>query len=146
MLSATAVRFRAFLVDLARIWPIASKNIAFWPQTASGLWRGGWRYAGSRSKEVSEGVVSCCFKAGCLQSSIRPSLYALQDIEKSVGRRIRQTRKRKGITQDQLAEMAGLDRVHLYRLETGRQSMTLRTLKLVADALDVPVRELVKNI
>jgi transcriptional regulator with XRE-family HTH domain len=70
----------------------------------------------------------------------------LQDIEKSVGRRIRQTRKRKGITQDQLAEMAGLDRVHLYRLETGRQSMTLRTLKLVADALDVPVRELVKNI
>jgi transcriptional regulator with XRE-family HTH domain len=70
----------------------------------------------------------------------------LQDIQLAVAERIKKIRKRKGITQDQRADRAGLDRTHLYRLETGKQSMTLRTLKLIADTLDVSVRELVKDI
>ena len=45
--------------------------------------------------------------------------------------------------QDQLAELAGLNRVHLYRIETGQQSMTLRTLKIIADALEVKMRDLI---
>jgi transcriptional regulator with XRE-family HTH domain len=69
----------------------------------------------------------------------------LQDIEKVVGQKIRQIRRAKGITQDQLAELAGLNRVHLYRLETGRQCMTLRTLKIIADALGVKMRRLIPN-
>ena len=48
--------------------------------------------------------------------------------------------------QDKLADQAGLNRVHLYRLENGKQSMTLRTLKLIADALDVSMAELVKRL
>jgi transcriptional regulator with XRE-family HTH domain len=67
----------------------------------------------------------------------------LQDINRFVGARIRTIRLKKGITQDQLAELAGLNRVHLYRLENGRQSMTLNTLKVVADALEVRVRDLI---
>jgi hypothetical protein len=50
------------------------------------------------------------------------------------------------ITQDQLADLSRLNRVHLYRLETGRQSMTLRTLKLIADSLGVRVRDLVGDL
>jgi hypothetical protein len=42
--------------------------------------------------------------------------------------------------------MAGVNRVHLYRLEGGRQSMTLRTLKIIAEALSVGVAELVKGL
>jgi transcriptional regulator with XRE-family HTH domain len=67
----------------------------------------------------------------------------LQDIHRVVGERIKKIRKAKGLTQDQFAELTGLNRVHLYRLETGRQSMTLRTLKLIADTLDVRVRDLI---
>ena len=63
-----------------------------------------------------------------------------------VAERIKKIRKAKGITQEQLAELAGLNRTHLYRLESGKQSMTLRTLKIVADALSVRVRELVKDL
>ena len=70
----------------------------------------------------------------------------MQDVQKAVGIRIKAIRTRKGITQDQLAELAGLNRVHLYRIETGRQSMTLRTLKILADALDVKMRDLVGNL
>ena len=81
-----------------------------------------------------------------LQSSIRPSLEALQDVQKAVGQRIKSVRSKKGVTQDQLAELAGLNRVHLYRIETGRQSMTLRTLKIIADALDVKMKDLIGNL
>jgi DNA-binding phage protein len=37
----------------------------------------------------------------------------------------------------------GLNRVHLYRLENGRQNMTLNTLKIIADTLGVRVRDLI---
>ena len=63
-----------------------------------------------------------------------------------MGKRIKAIRQRKGITQDQLAEIAGINRVHLYRLEGGQQSMTLRTLKIIADALSVGVADLVKGL
>ena len=95
----------------------------------------------------------CACPGGCYlllsrvpQSSIRPSLEALQDVQKVVGGRIKAIRSRKGVTQDQLAELAGLNRVHLYRIETGKQSMTLRTLKIIADALDVRMRDLIGSL
>jgi len=68
------------------------------------------------------------------------------DINQAVGERIRKLRVKKGITQDQLAELTGLNRVHLYRLENGRQSMTLNTLKIIADTLGVRVRDLVGKV
>ncbi len=70
----------------------------------------------------------------------------MQDVQKIVGGNIKAARAKKGLTQDQLAELAGLNRVHLYRIETGQQSVTLRTLKLVADALDVKIRDLIGDI
>jgi transcriptional regulator with XRE-family HTH domain len=70
----------------------------------------------------------------------------LQDIEHLVGERIQAIRQKQGITQDQLAERTGLNRVHLYRLETGRQSMTLRTLKIIANTLGVRAADLLKGV
>src|SRR5580658_1479645 len=87
-----------------------------------------------------------CFKAGMDMSSIRHILNALQDIQAVVAEKIKAIRKEKGITQDRLAELTGLNRVHLYRLENGKQSMTLRTLKLIADTLNVKVRDLIGNL
>ena len=62
-----------------------------------------------------------------------------------VGELIAKLRKAKRFTQDQFAEATGLNRTHLYRLETGQQSMTLRTLKLVADALGVRATQLLRG-
>ena len=81
-----------------------------------------------------------------LQNSIRPRLEALQDVQKAVGKRIKVVRAKRGLTQDELAELAGLNRVHLYRIETGRQSTTLRTLKIIPDALEVKMRDLIGNL
>jgi XRE family transcriptional regulator, regulator of sulfur utilization len=68
------------------------------------------------------------------------------DIQAVVGMRIARIRKERGLTQDQFAELTGLNRTHLYRLETGKQSMTLKTLKLVADALGVRITRLVRGL
>jgi transcriptional regulator with XRE-family HTH domain len=71
-------------------------------------------------------------------------LRGLQDdIQIAVAEKIKKIRKAKGISQDRLAELTGLNRVHLYRLESGKQSMTLRTLKIIADTLEVRVRDLI---
>jgi len=67
------------------------------------------------------------------------------DIQLVVGKRIARLRKKSGFTQDQFAEATGLNRVHLYRLETGQQSMTLRTLKILADALGVRITQILRG-
>ena len=85
-------------------------------------------------------------KSRVLQSILLHTLGGLQDIEQRVGLKIKALRSRKGLTQDQFAELTGLNRTHLYRLENGKQSVTLRTLKIVADALEVRVRDLVRDI
>ncbi len=58
--------------------------------------------------------------------------------------RLRQLRADRGITQEALAKKAGLSRVYVARLETGKQDPTLTTLTKLAKALGVPVTELLE--
>lgn len=58
--------------------------------------------------------------------------------------RIIALRKRRGLTQEQLAEKAGVGRSHLARLETARQDPTLSTLEKIAKALGVKVSKLIE--
>jgi transcriptional regulator with XRE-family HTH domain len=81
-----------------------------------------------------------------LLGRIRHSLKALQGIEAKVGKKVRELRRQKGFTQDEFAAVAGLNKTHFFRLETGKQSMTLRTMKIIADALEVKVRDLVWDV
>ena len=81
----------------------------------------------------------------CFLASILHTLRALQDVEKTVGQTIRKLRRKKGITQEQLADLAGINRTHMYRIENGHVRMTLGTLKLIADALELRIRELVRD-
>lgn len=51
-------------------------------------------------------------------------------------------RKAKGFSQAELADLAGVEQPTISKLERGNQSVTLRTIKAVADALGVPVSDL----
>ena len=62
-----------------------------------------------------------------------------------IGQRIRGVRKRKGLTITALAERAGMKRPNLSRLERGKHRPSLDTLERIAEALGVPVAELVRN-
>lgn len=53
-----------------------------------------------------------------------------------IGMKIRLLRKEKGLTQNQLAEIAGLSRVTLGKLERGQiGSIALKTIDVILDAL-----------
>jgi ribosome-binding protein aMBF1 (putative translation factor) len=56
---------------------------------------------------------------------------------------IREARVAKGISQETLARRAGFDQPYLSSLELGRYEPTLRTLRRLALALDVPISALI---
>ena len=64
------------------------------------------------------------------------------DESQLLGRRIRELRKKRCWTQEELAEAAGLHFKFLGRVERGTTNSTLRVLKKIAKALEVPVSEL----
>jgi len=58
--------------------------------------------------------------------------------------RLKQLRAKRGWTQEQLAEKAGINRGYLARLETGRHDPTITTLEKLAKALRVKVAALLE--
>ncbi len=62
---------------------------------------------------------------------------------RQIGDRIRATRTGRKLSQEKLAELAGLDRKTVNRIEQGTHSTLIDHLLLIADALHVPLRDLV---
>lgn len=58
------------------------------------------------------------------------------------GKKIRRLRKEKGLTQEQLSELIGIDNRHLSRIETGIHYPTFKIMKKLAKALDVNLESL----
>lgn len=64
---------------------------------------------------------------------------------KDLGRRIKQGRERRNLTQDALAEKAGLSRIYIAKLEGGdRKAASLDALERIAKALRVKLVDLLK--
>lgn len=61
----------------------------------------------------------------------------------TLGKNIKKYRKLKNLSQNQLAEMVDLSREHLACIETGKEFISLRKLFLIADILEVPVKNLI---
>jgi transcriptional regulator with XRE-family HTH domain len=59
----------------------------------------------------------------------------------AVGKRIRDVRQAKGISQDKLAYSIPLDRAHIGMIENGRRAATIPTLVKLATALQCEVGE-----
>ncbi|KRQ29537.1 XRE family transcriptional regulator [Mycobacteroides sp. H001] len=64
---------------------------------------------------------------------------------RSVGEAIRRVRTERGLTQESLAEKSGVDRTLLIAMEYGRRGLLYERLFDIADALDVPVVELLRD-
>jgi transcriptional regulator with XRE-family HTH domain len=60
----------------------------------------------------------------------------------TVGRRIANYRKVKGLTQQELAFRVGIQRGYLSRIETGKQAGKITSLARIAWALSVSLKEL----
>lgn len=66
----------------------------------------------------------------------------MENITKLVGERIREVRKKLGLTQEQVAERANMDFTSIGAAERGIRSLSLKSLYKVAQALEVPIEEL----
>ncbi len=58
-----------------------------------------------------------------------------------VGRRIISLRERCGLTQNGLAEKAGVSQTHLRRVELGQADITVGYLQLLCDAMSISIEE-----
>lgn len=63
-----------------------------------------------------------------------------------LGLRIRQQRKQLGLTQEDLAHKAAIDRSYIGGVERGERNMTFKVLCSICDALDCDVATLTKGI
>lgn len=65
---------------------------------------------------------------------------------KKVGRNIRESRKARGLSQEALALAAGLDRSYVGGVERGERNIAVINLRKIANALNVPVSQLLEGL
>ena len=63
-----------------------------------------------------------------------------------IGEVIRTCRVRRGLSQEVLSGLAGLDRTHYSKIERGLRSPTIDTFFKIAQALDMPPHQLMKEL
>jgi transcriptional regulator with XRE-family HTH domain len=63
--------------------------------------------------------------------------------QRAFGQRVAALRHERGMSQEALADAAGIHRTYVGQLEGGRRNVALRNLYRLADALDVSICDLV---
>ncbi len=64
------------------------------------------------------------------------------DILERIGLNITIIREQRGLTQEKLAELAGLHRAYIGQIERGEKNIGLKNLEKIAKALNISVRAL----
>lgn len=74
----------------------------------------------------------------------------LSELKKNVafqiGQQIKTIRKRKRLTQSELAFLVGMDRQYLYKIETAKVTSNIGTIATLAFALNVSLSELFQDV
>jgi transcriptional regulator with XRE-family HTH domain len=70
----------------------------------------------------------------------------IEAVYKVLGQRIVAARKKKGMSQEQLATKSEIDRSHMGFIEQGRRKPTLSTLYKIANTLGVSLEQLFKGL
>lgn len=63
------------------------------------------------------------------------------DIKLLVGKRVRELRNGIGISQEELADLAGLDRTYITSVECGKRNISIVNIEKLAKALKVSLAE-----
>ncbi len=63
------------------------------------------------------------------------------DIKLLVGKRVRELRNSIGISQEELADLAGLDRTYITSVECGKRNISIVNIEKLAKALKVSLAE-----
>ena len=66
----------------------------------------------------------------------------MKDIEKRFGKRVRELRLAKGLSQEELSDRANMHRTYLGGIERGERNPALKNISAIAEALGVSLSEL----
>jgi transcriptional regulator with XRE-family HTH domain len=66
----------------------------------------------------------------------------MKSTSKLIGARIKELRRSRNLSQDQLSELIGIDPKHLSRIELGKSFSSLETLEGIARELQVELKDL----
>src|SRR4051794_21244785 len=70
----------------------------------------------------------------------------MQVLQKQVGRKIRELREKKGLSQEALAGICSLHRTYVGLIERGERNLSLSTIAVIAEGLEVAPSELFAGI
>lgn len=70
----------------------------------------------------------------------------MDNIKIRLGKKIREIRMSKGISQEKLAEMADLDRTYITGIETGKRNISITVIEKLSIALQMSILEVFKGI
>jgi len=68
------------------------------------------------------------------------------DIRQKFGRRVRELRKAKDLSQEAFADKCGLDRTYISGIERGKRNVALRNIEVIARALGISISELMRDL
>ena len=63
------------------------------------------------------------------------------DVKILVGKRVKELRNKLGISQEELADLAELDRTYITSVEYGRRNISIVNIEKLANALKVTLKE-----
>mgnify|MGYP001030860643 FL=1 len=63
------------------------------------------------------------------------------DIKILVGKRVKKLRNKLGVSQEELADLAGLDRTYITSVESGHRNISIVNIEKLANALKVTLKE-----
>ncbi len=66
----------------------------------------------------------------------------MENLKKQFGKRLKELREKKKLSQEQLAEIVNMESRHISRIETGNSFTTIENLDKIANALDVNISTL----
>jgi len=66
----------------------------------------------------------------------------MPDIKATFGKRLRELREAKGMSQESLAHEAGLDRTYVSSVERGKRNISLENIERLAKALGIKIKDL----
>lgn len=63
------------------------------------------------------------------------------DIKQAIGKRVKELRNKIGISQEELADNAQLDRTYVTSVECGKRNISIVNIEKLANALNVTLKE-----
>jgi len=67
------------------------------------------------------------------------------DVQRALGKNLRQARERAGLTQEVVAERSGVHPTEVSRIESGKRDPRIATVEALAEAVGVSVSDLLES-